>query len=174
MKSTTRSASGALLMLVIIPGIVGLLACMPVPIGDPERSRIDPEITGVWLGLDDNEPAFYAFESYDKRTWLLTIVPIEEGNEADWEDYQLSKYADLNRLIENETVGEDGATATGVSLYKAWLTKLGGEWFMTLEPRADFEDAFFRAGSLVRLSDRPTGPEQGGSAHGWRRFVQGC
>ena len=143
MKSTTRSASGALLMLVIIPGIVGLLACMPVPIGDPERSRIDPEITGVWLGLDDNEPAFYAFEPYDKRTWLLTIVPIEEGNEADWEDYQLSKYADLNRLIENETVGEDGATATGVSLYKAWLTKLGGEWFMTLEPRADFEDAFF-------------------------------
>lgn len=143
MKSTTRSASGALLMLAIIPGIVGLLACLPVPIGDPERSRIDPMITGVWLGLDDNQPAFYAFEPYDKRTWLLTIVPIEEGNEAEWEDYQLSKYADLNRLIENESVGEDGATTTGVSLYKAWRTKLGGEWFMTLERKADFENELF-------------------------------
>lgn len=143
MKSTTRSASGALLMLAIIPGIVGLLACMPVPIGDPERSRIDPEISGVWLFPSDDEPAFYAFEPYDKRTWLLTIVPIGQGKEANLDDYKLSKQVDFDRLIENESVGKDGAAATSVSLYKVWRTKLGGEWFMTLEPKADFENEFF-------------------------------
>jgi hypothetical protein len=143
MKSTTRSASGALLMLAIIPGIVGLLACMPVPIGDPERSRIDPAISGVWMFPSDDQPAFYAFEPYDKRTWLLSIVPIERGKEADLDNYKLSKDVDFDRLIENESVGKDGATATSLSLYKVWRTKLGGEWFMTLEPKADFENESF-------------------------------
>lgn len=143
MKSTTRSATGAFLMPAIIPGILGLLACMPVPIGDPERSRIDPEISGAWLFPSDDEPAFYAFEPYDKRTWLLTIIPIERGEESDLDDYQLSKRVDLDRLIENESVGNDGVTTTRVSLYKAWRTKLGGEWFMTLEPKADFENEHF-------------------------------
>jgi hypothetical protein len=74
MKPNTRSVSGALLMLIIAPVIIGLLACMPVPIGDPERSRIDPEITGVWFFHGDGDPGFYAFEPYDKRTWLLSGV----------------------------------------------------------------------------------------------------
>ena len=73
MKPRIRSASGAVLMLAIIPAIVGLLACMPVPIGDPERSRIDPEITGAWVWLNDGDSSFFVFEPYDKRTWLLPL-----------------------------------------------------------------------------------------------------
>jgi hypothetical protein len=143
MKSNIRSAGGGLLMLMIVPAIVGLLACMPVPIGDPERSRIDSEITGVWVWLGGDEQAFYAFEPYDKRTWLLTGVPIEEGDEADFGDYELESYAELTRLIENETVGDDGATATEVVMYKVWRTKLGGEWFMTWEPKGLFDEGDF-------------------------------
>lgn len=139
MKAITRSAGGAVLMLVMVPAIVGLLACLPVPIGDPERSRIDPAISGVWLQLSDNESAFFAFEPYDKRTWLLTVVPIERGAEADPDGYALSDYAALDRLIKKESVGDDGVTATSVTLFKVWRTKLGGEWFMTLEPKAAFE-----------------------------------
>lgn len=144
MKSSIRSASGGLLMLIIVPVIVGLLACMPVPIGDPERSRIDHEISGVWVWLSGDEQAFYAFEPYDKRTWLLTGVPIEEGDEADLGDYELENYTELTRLIENETVGDDGATATEVVMYKAWRTRLGGEWFMSWEPKALFGEAGFK------------------------------
>ena len=95
MKPTTRSISGAVLMLAIIPAIIGILACMPVPIGNPERSRIDPEISGVWVWLDSDDDAFYAFEPYDKRTWLLTGIPIEEGKDADFSDYDLDEYDDL-------------------------------------------------------------------------------
>lgn len=144
MKPNTRSASGALLMLVVIPVIVGLLACMPVPIGDPERSRIDPDFNGVWtLSSESEGRSFYAFEPYDKRTWLMTELPLEEGSEADLSQYDLNSYAGLAMLMENEPVGDEGATTTEVRLYKVWRTKIGGEWFMTWEPKGLFgEDDF--------------------------------
>ena len=56
MRPNIRTVSGAILMLAIIPIFAGLLACMPVPIGNPEKSRIDPEISGVWLAAADAEP----------------------------------------------------------------------------------------------------------------------
>ncbi len=113
MKANSRSATGALLMLLIAPVIVGLLACMPVPIGNPERSRIDPAITGVWAFMEEDEiGGYYAFEPFDKRTWLLTGIPVDESdNEA--------------------------------TLYKAWVTKLAGQWFMTWEPKAIFDGEDF-------------------------------
>lgn len=144
MKPTTRSISGAILMLAIIPAIVGILACMPVPIGNPERSRVDPEISGVWLFLDKSEPGFYAFEPYDKRTWLLTGIPLEKGESADFSDYDLESADDVIRLMENEAIGDDGATATETILYKVWRTKLGGEWFLTWEPKAVFDQGNFK------------------------------
>lgn len=138
MRVNLRSASGALLMLMSVPVIVGLLACLPVPIGNPERSRIDPEITGVWAISDDSEAVFYVFEPFDKRTWLLTGVALEEGEDADFSDYNLESYEELTRLMETESVGADGATATEMVMYKAWMTKLGGVWFMTWEPKGLF------------------------------------
>lgn len=151
MKPNTRSASGAVLMLILIPAIVGLLACMPVPIGDPERSRIDPDINGIWTLPTENEAlSFYAFEPYDKRTWLLTELPLEEGANADLSQYDLSSYAGLAMLMENEPVGDEGATAAEVRLYKVWRTKIGGEWFMTWEPKGFFgEDDFQPDGWFV-------------------------
>lgn len=144
MKPNTRSASGALLMLVILPVIVGLLACMPVPIGNPERSRIDPDITGVWVALDGFNSSFFAFEPYDKRTWLLTGLPLEEGDEADLGDLELQSYSDLAEFVDKKpSVGSDGVTAGKIANYKAWRTKLGGEWFMTWEPKTVFDNENF-------------------------------
>lgn len=78
MNANIRSLSGAALMLVIIPIIAGLLACMPVPVGDPERSRIDPQLSGVWATTEDGkESGHFLFRPYDKRTWL--VVGIEGG-----------------------------------------------------------------------------------------------
>ncbi len=140
MKPNTRSAGGAVLMLLMIPVIVGLLACMPVPVGDPERSRIDPQITGVWVLLDDREnPGFFVFEPYDKRTWLVTAVPIEESDDVDFGDLESKSYADFAEFIDKEpVVGQDGLTAGKIENYKVWRTKLGGQWFMTWEPKMVF------------------------------------
>ena len=104
MNATTRSVSGAVLMLAIIPVIVGLLACMPVPVGDPERSRIDPDLNGIWaLTKDDEVDGYYLFRPWDKRTWLILGVE------------------------------DDSSEVKPAAVYKAWLKRLGGETFITWE-----------------------------------------
>ena len=139
MKPKSRSLSAATLMLIIIPVIVGLLACMPVPIGNPERSRIDPDMTGVWVALSDEEPAdgvlFHVFEPYDKRTWLVTWMVAEEGGNTDLSQYDLSTYEGFAKMAASEPVDDENVYADGIAVYKAWLTKLGGERFMTWEPK---------------------------------------
>ena len=144
MKSKHRSLSGAALMLVIIPIFAGLLACMPVPIGDPERSRIDPDLTGVWAALGDegtvDESGFYVLEPYDKRTWLVTGIPIKVGEESDLSKYDFSAYDGIAAMAATEPVDLQHVYTDDIVLYKAWLKKLGGGLFMTWEPKALLDD----------------------------------
>ncbi len=138
MNSRLRSLGGAALMLLLIPIFAGLLACMPVPIGDPERSRIDPDMTGIWVLIQsdesDSEPGFYVFEPYDKRTWLLTGIGLVEGEHVDLDEYDFSSYAGYEELASNEEVHEEHVYADQLVLYKAWLTKLARKPFLTWEP----------------------------------------
>ena len=115
MRSATRSTTGAVLMLAIAPFVVVLLACMPVPIGNPERSRVDPAISGVWLATSDGDEVLYAFEPWDKRTWIVTGVSVEEGDED-----------------------------VPIVVYKVWRSKHGGERFMTWEPRINYGNEEFQ------------------------------
>lgn len=125
MTSKSRSLSGAALMLVIIPIFAGLLACMPVPIGNPERSRIDPELSGLWVMRDSDEEWFVVLlEPYDKRTWLGIMVEPKSLEGAATDEYEVSELA----------------------LYKVWLTKLGGQKFMVWEPRGVYNEGKFGAG----------------------------
>ena len=125
MTSKFRSLSGAALMLVIIPIFAGLLACMPVTIGNPERSRIDPELSGLWvIRVPDEEWALFMLEPYDKRTWLGIMVEPEAPEGAAPGEYEVDELA----------------------LYKVWLTKLRGEEFMVWEPRGAYEKGKFGAG----------------------------
>lgn len=139
MTSRSRSLSGLALMLMIIPIMAGLLACMPVPIGNPERSKIDPDMTGVWAVLtdehSDSDAVFYVFEPYDKRSWLLEGMQMQAGDLVDFDKYDLSTYQGFVDLAKNEKVASDQVYADGIVLYKAWLTKLSGEQFFTWEPK---------------------------------------
>lgn len=141
MRSNSRSISGAILMLAIIPMIAGLLACMPVPIGDPERSRIDPLMSG-WWAMDNEEggAALAVLRPYDKRTWLAFRVPLEKGELADIDDFDLRTAGDLLTVLRANPVGTKGVVADAPSVYKVWLTRLGGERFMTWEPVGQIED----------------------------------
>ena len=139
MTPKSRSLSGAALALVLIPIFAGLLACMPVPIGDPERSRIDPELTGVWAVLPSeggsSDAIFYIIEPYDKRTWLVTGGAMGEGENADLSNYDLTSYSGFAELAATEPVDENSIYLEDMVVYKAWLKKLGGEVFMTWEPK---------------------------------------
>jgi hypothetical protein len=144
MTPKSRSLSGAALALVLIPMFAGLLACMPVPIGDPERSRIDPELSGVWAVLSDEagfgDAGFYVFEPYDKRTWLVSGAELKEGEDADLSEYDLTTYDGFVELAASEPVADNYIHVEVIQVYKAWLKKLGGEVFMTWEPKFILED----------------------------------
>jgi hypothetical protein len=128
MTPRQRSISGAILATAMLPFFLGLLACLPVPIGDPERSRLDPEMTGIWVGFDRGATFF---EPYDKRTWLVTTVAINapEGcRPAGTKD----DYGKLVAWLEQEQC----ASADEATIFKAWRSKHGKHWFLTMEPMA--------------------------------------
>ncbi len=144
MQPKYRSLTGMAIAIVSMPVILGLLACLPVPLGDPEKSRIDPDLSGMWIM--DGE-SIVLMEPFDKRSWLLTMVNLindvdecgsDEGSDEDDEedDYYTSL---VNRI---ERLGASCFTADAVSLFKAWRVRLGGEWFMTWEVKGHHDDEY--------------------------------
>ncbi len=139
MKPIQRTTAGIVMMLAIIPVFAGLLACMPVPIGNPERSRIDAEISGVWAWEADGDAGeLYLFQPYDKRTWLVIGAAVEAGPEYTGEPLDIETARDTFRVLGSHEVGKDGITSPGTVAYKVWLTRLAGEHFMTWEPVGGF------------------------------------
>jgi len=140
MRPNFRSISGAALMLVIIPIFAGLLACMPeyVPLGNPERARIDEDMSGMWFVADyESEELigqFVFLEPWDKRTWLVSNVAIGDIFSTDPSTYD--EFVDLfgHPELDLEDFG------LGLLQYKGWLVKLGGETFMTWELRTLFDN----------------------------------
>ena len=141
MTPRTRSTAGAIMMLAILPVLAGLLACMPVPIGDPERSRIDAELTGVWMLDEGGDIALYSFEPYDKRTWLITGAEIVPGPEFDGDPPDTDTVESLLRAFDSHAIGDEGITSPNTVAYKAWLAKIGGVRFMTWEQVGGFDDS---------------------------------
>jgi hypothetical protein len=141
MKAKTRSISGAVLMLVIVPILAGLLACMPVPIGDPERSRIDPALSGWWVLEDGGSNATLCLlRPYDKRTWLVFLVSVEAGDGAGVELPDISTTGDLLAVLQQHDVGAQGIVGGEPAVYKTWMTNLSGKRFMTWEAVASIDD----------------------------------
>lgn len=134
-----RSNAGLLLALLMLPLLLGVLACLPVPVGNPEKSRIDPALSGAWVLTDsDGGYMFIVLDPYDKRTWLLSLIglnadlsdesdkPAAEQDEAAIEESQRLPFTalDASRFRVEE-----------VGVYKCWLTRIGGETFMTWESK---------------------------------------
>lgn len=142
MRPNFRSIGGAALMLVIIPIFAGLLACMPeyVPLGNPERARIDEAMSGMWYSDGESELFGYVvfLQPWDKRTWLITNLMIGEADGADLDQYETefdaSTYQGFTDFFGHPELDEDDLEL-GTLQYKGWLAKLGGETFLTWEGR---------------------------------------
>lgn len=143
MKPIHRSCIGLAIAIVSLPLFMSLLACLPVPIGNPEKSRIDPELSGMWI-MDGG--ALVLIEPYDKRTWLVSLVeidhdadlcPAETEGESPPKDHADS-YADLVEALEADEAG--CFSAVEVELYKAWHSKFGGRSFLTWDDKGSFDD----------------------------------
>lgn len=107
--SRFRSTLGLMLALPLAATVLALAACLPVAVGDPERSEADPALVGPWLAeINDTNRQMFLVHRYDERTYMVQMF-----------QYQMH----AGRV-------EPGST----SQFKAWLTELGGKQFITMEP----------------------------------------
>jgi len=143
MSPEQRSLAGLALAIILIPVLAGLLACLPVPIGDPEQSRIDSRLNGIWL--DEDLEAVWVFQPYDKRTWLITRFVIEAPNSANPDATQdIDTYESLVHEMQTSGIGKEGFTSGKVEFYKVWRTKLAKQQFLTWERKGYLDDTGIR------------------------------
>lgn len=89
--------------------ILGLMACVKHPVGDPERSQVSPEFLGMWVGEDSQGvTTLLMLRPYDQRTYFAGVF---------------SYYVVSGRVTPIRQF--DG---------KAWLTTLGDATYVTMQP----------------------------------------
>jgi hypothetical protein len=101
-----------LLSLPLAAFILFLGACLPVGVGDPEASKVDPKLAAVWEEIDDDgtpKGSLVALVPFDGRAYLL-------------------------RTLEVERTAEGIKVKPNDGHYKAWLTGIGGRTFLTAQP----------------------------------------
>ena len=133
---STRSGMGALLTLAMLPALVVVMGCLglQVPIGNPEKSSIDPKLTGIWWA---STGAILLLDPYDRRTWIGTIISLETNEKAKIDDLPetlegLDK-ENLSKVIA-EALEASYLEPTGVFFWKVWLTNVQYKEFMTWKP----------------------------------------
>jgi hypothetical protein len=136
-----RSRTGLLLTLALIPLLLGVLACfrLPVPVGDPEKSRIDPAMSGIWIGHLDGDAVIFVLDPYDKRTWLLSFISLVTGQDpkpAAASDAGVKEpEPETSHLRFLDADYELPIKIDYVGLFKSWLTKIKGVTFITWESK---------------------------------------
>lgn len=135
-----RSGAGLLLTLVLLPLLLGVMACLPVPLGDPEKSRIDPSLSGAWnLSDADGGHMIMVLDPYDKHTWLMSLIDL--SGVADGESAEPASPGEDDAATASPTqpafnaANADRLKVTGMSIHKCWLTRIKGETFMTWESK---------------------------------------
>ncbi len=107
-----KAGSPLMALVTVAPLIVVILwltACVKHPVGDPERSKVDPAYSGVWLEKEIHGGRSLLFlRPYDDRTYFANIFTY--GSDGD-------------RLKPRQRIN-----------CKAWLTPIGRATFLTLEP----------------------------------------
>jgi len=129
-----RSRAGFLLTLALLPLLIGVWACFPfpVPVGDPEKSRIDPSMSGLWLG----EEALVVLDPYDKRTWLISYFEFSTRPDSDSNGTDESAGDSFDEGFSNiELLRKNRLEIDSVGIYKGWLTKIKSERLITWESK---------------------------------------
>ena len=130
-----RSRAGLLITLILIPLLMGVLACLPVPVGDPEKSLVDPAMSGIWIGEDGGgDASIIVLDPYDKRSWLMSYISFGPEQAPDeTQDTEAGESApELSAL---QLLRTEGVKIHGFGLYKTWLTTIEDVTFITWESK---------------------------------------
>ena len=94
----TAFLSGCLLM---------LASCLPVPLGDPETSQVDPKLVGAWTEVENADTGnLYVIAAFDKHGYVVQCVSYTRKGEA----------------FEAKS-----------TTWRAWLTEIKGTRFITFQ-----------------------------------------
>ena len=98
-------------------GLLTLASCLPVPLGDPDKSKVDSKLNGFWIDVDDaNSGNMYVIAPFDSHCYVVQAVAYTK---------------------------KDDHYETKSSAWRAWITELKGSRFMTLQPIAHLADPAF-------------------------------
>src|SRR5689334_9692340 len=96
-----------LMAFILAAGLLGLASCLPVSLGDPDKSKVDARLNGVWEWRDNGKIELAIFQPYDERTYFVDVLTGEAGD------------AGAIKPLQRD-------------IYKAWLTSVKGETFITM------------------------------------------
>jgi len=152
-RSKSRSLAGIALAAVIAPFLLALTGCLKVPIGNPEKSQIDPTLSGVWVSREIEHgggAGLWLWEPYDSRTWLVTWIGPETVANTEASGATPLVTPDALTLLEQED-----ATIHELDVFKAWLAPIGDVRFLVLEPKmaVDAPDAWWTFALVTKGND---------------------
>jgi hypothetical protein len=132
-SSRARTIAGLVLLAGLAPFLLALMACLKVPVGDPEKSRIDPALSGVWRVEHNGKSSdsLWIIEPWDARTWIVTMLDARDDDSAD--EAAATTPRDVLTLLES-------SGPESIDAYKAWLATFGGVRFLVLEPKSPIRD----------------------------------
>jgi hypothetical protein len=88
--------------------LLTLASCLPVPLGDPAKSTIDQKLVGAWTWQEGENTNLAVLRAWDEHTYLLDCMAYTQTAVA---------IKPKNRNV-----------------FKAWLTDVKGQPFITLQP----------------------------------------
>lgn len=111
MKPVVRTWISVGLFVPLAAILLATFACLPAPVGEPDKSKVDPALSGIYrLQVTDPE---------DKTSQIAMLRP--------WDDHCY--------LLEYITTGvKDGKEVRKMEHFKCWLTTLSDKTFLTAEP----------------------------------------
>ena len=117
--------------------VIGFVGCISIPLGDPEKAKVDDKLVGAWLSKpsDDGKQTLFTVVQYDSRTCLVTQFGFEKDG--------------------------DNMKGSGRFDWKMWMVDIKGTTFASLEmknPQISLEPTTdrFAAAKIVRSGDTIT------------------
>jgi hypothetical protein len=107
--NATKSRWNRPLVWIIGGLLLAAVGCIAIPLGDPEKSKVDDKLVGIWMNKpqDDGTQTMYTVTAYDSRTYFVSYFTF--------------------------TKDKDAVTAKDRMDWKMWLTDVGGQRFATLQ-----------------------------------------
>jgi hypothetical protein len=107
--SATKSRWNRPLVWIIGGLLLAAVGCIAIPLGDPEKSKINEKLVGVWMGKpeDGGKQTVFTVTAFDARTYIVS-------------DFDFTK-------------DKDNVTIKGRMDWKMWLTDVGGQTFATCQ-----------------------------------------